>query len=115
MIAGSVDSAIARFDTTVRGCDGWASCVDGAWAVIVADMDWPPYYFQRLGTRGRECEPLAYAAKGVYSLNLAARQLDYGDPAEVGTPTTRRDRLALVDVLRPVPSELRAAAASACR
>ncbi len=78
-------------------------------------MDWPPYYFQRLGTRGRECEPLAYAAKGVYSFNLAAKQLDYGDPAEVGTPTTRRDRLALVDSLRPVPSELRTAAASACR
>ena len=56
-----------------------------------------------------------YAVKGVSSFNLAARQLDYGDPAEVGTAIGRRDCLALVDVLRPAPSELRVAAASGCR
>ncbi len=84
MIAASVDSAIDRFDTTVRGCpDGWAACVDRAWAVIVVDMDWPPYYLRRFDARTRGCEPLALAVKGVDSFNLAARQLDYGDPAEV--------------------------------
>ena len=117
MISESIDDAIVQFDKTVRDCEpaGWASCVDAAWAVIVADLDWPPYYLQRLGTRSRECESLAYAARGVYGFNLGARQLDYGDPAEMGTATLRRDRLALVDTLRPVPSELRTAVASACR
>ena len=47
-------------------------------------MDWPPYYFQRLGTRGRECEPLAYAAKGVYSFNLASEATRLRRPGRGG-------------------------------
>ena len=114
MISESIGDAIVHFDKTVRDCEpaSWASCVDAAWAGIVADLDWPPYFLQRLGTRGRECESLAYAAKGVYSFNLGARQLDYGNPAEIGTATLRRDRISLVDTLRPVPSELRTAASA---
>lgn len=50
------------------------------------------------------------AAQGIYGFNLAARQVDYGDPGDYATPTRRLDYLALVDGLRPVPEELRAAA-----
>ena len=89
---------------------GWEGCVDQAWSVLYSDLDWPPYYLRRLGARTRGCEALAVAVKGVSSFNLAARQLDYGDPPEVGTATGRRDRLVLVDMLRPSPSEVRAAA-----
>ena len=117
MIARSVDNAVDLFDKTLRSCPKLTqeACMDRAWAVIVGDLDWPPYYLRRLDARTRGCEPLAYAVKGVNSFNLAARQIDFGDPAEYGTPTRRRDYLALVDGLRPVPHELRAAAASHCR
>ena len=116
-IAASIGAAIDLFDRSVRGCPDamWEACVDRAWAVLVIDLDWPPYYLRRLDARTRGCESLAVGVKGVNSFNLAARQLDYGDPAEVGTAIGRRDRLALVDGLRPTPSELRAAAASGCR
>ena len=116
-IATSVDAAIDLFDATVLACPeaGPKACVDRAWSVLYWDMDWPPYYLRRLGARTRGCEPLAVAVKGVSSFRLAAIQLDYGDPAEVGTAIQRRDRLSLVDALRPVPSELRTAAASGCR
>ena len=112
MIATSVGAAIDLFDATVLACPdaGWEACVDRAWSVLYVDMDWPPYYLRRFDARTRGCETLALAVKGVSSFNLAARQLDYGDPAEVGTAIGRRDRLALVDALRPTPSELRAAA-----
>jgi hypothetical protein len=116
-IATSVGNAIDLFDATVLACPdaGWEGCVDRAWSVLYWDMDWPPYYLRLLGARTRGCESLAIAVKGVSSFTLAARQLEYGDPAEVGTAIGRRDRLALVDALRPTPSELRSAAASACR
>ena len=117
MIARSVDGAIDRFDATVLACPdaSWEGCVDRAWSVLYWAMDWPPYYLRRLDARMRGCETLAVAVRGVSSFNLAARQLDYGDPADVGTAIGRRDRLSLVDALRPVPSELRTAAASGCR
>ena len=116
-IAASIGAAIDLFDRSVRGCPDatWEACVDRAWAVLVIDLDWPPYYLRRFDARTRGCETLALAVKGVSSFNLAARQLNYGDPAEVGTAIGRRDRLALVDALRPTPSELRAAADSGCR
>jgi hypothetical protein len=113
-IATSIDRAVDQFDATIRACNHWASCVDAAWAIVVADLDWPPYYLQRIGARGRGCEPLGYAATGIYGFNLGVRQLDYAAPAEDGM-STRSDYLALVDGLRPVPSELRSAAASGCR
>jgi hypothetical protein len=116
-IATSVGAAIDLFDATVVACPnaGRDGCFDRAWSVLYWNMDWPPYYLRRFGARTRGCDALAVAVKGVSSFNLAARQLDYGDPAEVGTATGRRDRLALVDMLRPSPSELRTAADSACR
>jgi hypothetical protein len=116
MIARSVDDAIDRFSATVRACPrrGWEPCVHRAWAVIVNDLDWPPYYLRLLGARTRGCESLAFAVDGVNGFNLAARQLDYGDPAEYGTPTRGGEYIALVDGLRPLPTDLRAAA-SGCR
>ena len=115
-IATSVANAIDLFDATVMACPdaGWEGCVDRAWSVLYWDND-PAYYLRQLGARTRGCESLALAVKGVSSFDVAARQLEYGDPAEVGTAMERRDRLALVDALRPTPSELRSAAASACR
>jgi hypothetical protein len=116
-IATSVGNAIDLFDATVMACPdaAWEGCVDRAWSVLYSDMDGPPYYLRQLGARTRGCESLAIAVKGVSSFTLAARQLEYGDPAEVGTAIGRRDRLAVVDALRPTPSELRSAAASGCR
>jgi len=112
-----VANAIDLFDATVMACPdaGWEGCVDRAWSVLYVDMDSPPYYLRQLGARTRGCELLAIAVKGVSSFTLAARQLEYGDPADVGTAIGRRDRLAVVDALRPTPSELRSAAASLCR
>jgi hypothetical protein len=117
MIATHVGNAIHLIDATVAACPdaGWEGCVDRAWSVLYSDMDWPPYYLRQLGARTRGCGSLATAVKGVSSFTLSARQLEYGDPAEVGTAIGRRDRLALVDALRPTPSELRSAAASGCR
>ena len=88
--------------------------LDRAWAVIVVDLDWPPYYLRRLDARTRGCEPLAYAVKGGNGFNLAARQIDFGDLAEYGTPTRRRDYLAPADGWWPVPTDMRDAA-SRCR
>jgi hypothetical protein len=115
-IAGSVERAVALFDTSVRACPKATrgGCVDRAWAVLVVDLDWPPYYLRRFAARTRGCQLLAVAVQGVNSFNLAARQVDYGDPGEYATPTRRRGYLVLVDGLRPVPDELRAAA-SHCR
>jgi hypothetical protein len=116
-IAGSVERAIALFDRSVPACPKATrgGCVDRAWAVLVVDLDWPPYYLRRFAARTRGCQPLAVAVQGVNGFNLAARQVDYGDPGDYATPTRRHDYLALVDGLRPVPDELRAAAASHCR
>jgi hypothetical protein len=122
-IATSVDGVIDLFDETVRACPdvGWEACVDRAWSALYSGMVGPqlghgaPHYLRQLHARTRGCESLAVAVKGVNSFNLAAKQLEYGDPAEVGTATGRRDRFALVDMLRPAPSELRSAATSACR
>jgi len=44
----------------------------------------------RLDARKRGCEPLAVGVKEVNGFNLAARHVDFGDPAEYGT-ATRRD------------------------
>ena len=75
--------------------------MDRAWAVLIVDLDWPPYYLRRFDARTRGCEPLAYAVKGVNGFNLAARQIDFGDPAEgpgrgraVVTTSRARRRLA---------------------
>jgi hypothetical protein len=116
MIAGSVDRAIDLFDNTVRSCPKRTreACVERAWAVVVVDLDWPPYYLRRYDARRRGCESLAFAVRGVNGFVLAARQLDYGDPADYGTPARRLDYLAAVDGLRPVPADLRTAATS-CR
>jgi hypothetical protein len=116
-IAGSIERAITLFDRSVHACPRATrgGCVDRAWSVLVVDLDWPPYYLRRFAARTRGCEPLAVAVQGVNSFNLAARQVDYGDPRDYGTPTRRRTYLALIDGLRPVPDELRAAAASRCR
>ncbi len=115
-IAGSVERAIALFDRSVPDCPKaiLEGCADRAWAVLVGDLDWPPYYLRRFAARTRGCELLAVAVQGIYGFNLAARQIDYGDPGDYATPTRRLDYRALVDGLRPVPDELRAAA-SRCR
>jgi hypothetical protein len=115
-IATSVERAITLFDGSVRACPDatWEGCVDRAWSVLVGDLDWPPYYLRRFDARTRGCQPLAVAVQGVNGFNLAARQVDYGDPDAYATPIRRRDYLALVDGLRPVPDELRTAAASRC-
>ena len=116
-IAGSVERAITLFDRSVDACPKATrgGCVDRAWSVLVVDLDWPPYYLRRFAARTRGCERLAVAVQGVNAFNLGARQVDYGDPGDYSTPFRRRDYLALVDGLRPVPDELRAAAASRCR
>jgi len=116
-IAGSVERAVGRFDRSVQSCPRatLGGCVDRAWSVLVADLDWPPNYLRRFGARTRGCAPLAVAVQGVNGFNLAARQVDFGDPGDYATPTRRRSYLASVDGLRPVPDELRAAAASGCR
>jgi hypothetical protein len=115
-IAKSIEHAVVLFDRSVRACPDttWEGCVDRAWAVLVGDLDWPPYYLRRFDARTRGCESLALAVTGVNGFNLGARQVDYGDPGDYATPTRRRDYLALVDGLRPVPDELRTAAASRC-
>jgi hypothetical protein len=113
IMASTIEASVKRFDRAVRACHGDASCLDRAWAVVVAERyEW--YYLLPLRARARNCEPLGYAASGVYGFDLGAKQVDYGDPAEYGTPERRRDYLALVDGLRPVASALRDAAAD-CR
>jgi hypothetical protein len=111
-IATSIDNVADEFDGTVRACSHQPSCVDAAFALVVADLDWPPYYLQRIGARQRDCEPLTSAATGIYGFNLGVRQLDYAAMAD--DATRQRDQLALVDSLRPVPYDLRSAAASGC-
>lgn len=115
-IAGSVEHAIALFDRSVPDCPEAIreGCADRAWAILVGDLDWPPYYLRHFAARTRGCELLAVAVQGIYGFNLGARQVDYGDPSDYATPTRRFDYRALVDGLRPVPDELRAAA-SRCR
>ena len=82
---------------------GWEACVDRASSALYAGMVAPqlghgaPYYLRRLRRSHAWLQSLAIAVKGVSSFNLAAKQLEYGDPAEVGTAIRRRDRLALVD------------------
>jgi hypothetical protein len=116
-IAGSIERAIALFDDSVRTCARATrgGCVDRAWSVLVVDLDWPPYYLRRFNSSTRGCELLAVAVQGVMSFVLGARQVDYGDPGDYATPALRREYLALVDGLRPVPDDLRAAAISRCR
>ena len=115
-IAGSVERAIALFNSSVQDCPPATreGCADRAWAVLVGDLDGPPYYLRHFATRTRGCGPLTVAVQGIYGFNLAARQIDYGDPRDYATPTRRLDYLALVDGLRPAPDNLRAAA-SRCR
>jgi hypothetical protein len=112
-IGTSIDNVVVKYDSAVRACSYQPSCVDAAFALVVADLDWPPYYLQRIGARQRDCEPLTSAATGIYGFNLGVRQLDYAAPAEDGT--RQRDEGALVDGLRYVPDDLRSAAASGCR
>lgn len=113
MMASTIDASVKRFDRAMRACHGDPPCLDRAWAVVVAERyEW--YYLLPLGARRRNCEPLGYAASGVYGFDLGAKQIDYGDPAEYATPERRRDHMALVDGLRPVPADLRDAAAR-CR
>jgi hypothetical protein len=116
-LAGSIERAITLFDKSVHACPKATrgACVDRAWSVLVVDLDWPPYYLRRFAARTRGCDLLAVAVQGVNGFNLGARQVDFGDPGDYATPARRRDFLALVDGLRPVPDALRAAAASRCR
>jgi hypothetical protein len=124
MLASSIREAVGRYDSSTANCGAasWASCVDAAWAILVGDLDWPPYYLRLLGDRRNlqvvgvrgDCEPLADGIKAVYSFNLGARQLDYADP-DVDASQRRSGYPSLVDGLRPVPSELLAAATSGCR
>jgi hypothetical protein len=116
MLARSIGKAVHRYDTTVNNCGvgRLASCIDSSWRVLVADLDWPPYYLLRFDTQSRRCEPLSNAVHAVYGFNLGARQLDYPDP-DVDASLRRNGYPMLVDELRPVPSELLAAAASGCR
>lgn len=115
-IAGSVERAIALFDSSVPDCrkSTREGCADRAWAILVGDLDWPPYYLRRFAARTRGCKLLGVAVQGVYGFNLAARQVDYGDAGDYAAPSRHLDYRALVDGLRPVPDDLRAAA-SRCR
>ena len=116
-IARSIESATDHFDKTYRACPPatWAACLDRAWEVLYWSTDWPPYYLRHFDTRTRGCPELVVAVDGVNSFVLGGRQVIFGDPAEYGTSIQRSSYLALVDGLRPVPSELREAAASGCR
>jgi hypothetical protein len=114
-IAARLDRAIDRFDRTVSSCTGAdrGACVDRAWAVIVTDAEWPLYYLVRMRPRARGCDALAAAMAELDGFNLAGRQIDYGPPGEADTSRSGA-RIALVDTLRPLPDELRTAAAAAC-
>ena len=119
-IAKGIDDAIELFDMTYRDCPPatWSSCVDRAWKILHATTTLPQYQYYgeyHFDARTRGCEPLAVAVNSANSFVLGAQQVLYGDPAEVGTSNQRSSYLALVDGLRPVPSELREAATSGCR
>lgn len=118
MLARSVGDAIDRYDANanLNTCEAarWATCLDNAWRGIVTDLDWPPYYLRLFDTHTRQCEPLSNAVNGVYGFNIGAKQLDYSDP-DVDASLQRSGHPALVDGLRPVPSELLDAAAGGCR
>lgn len=114
-IASRLDRAIDRFDRSVSSCTGAnrGACIDRAWAVIVTDAEWPLYYLVRMRPRARSCDALAEAMAELDGFNLAGRQVDYGPPGETGESKSSA-RLALVDTLRPLPEELRSAAAARC-
>jgi hypothetical protein len=116
-LATAIDQVLDEFDTASRECSPspQASCLDRPWAAVVAVVQWRPYDLNRIGARRRHCEPLGYAATAIHGFSLGAAQLGYGAPPEDGVSTGRLDYEALVDTLRPVPSDLRAAAASGCR
>jgi hypothetical protein len=118
MLARSIGDAIDRYDANANlsTCKAarWAACLDNAWKGIVTDLDWPPYYLRLFDTHTRQCKPLSDAVNGVYGFNNGARQLDYSDP-DVDASLQRSGHPALVDGLRPVPSELLDAAAGGCR
>jgi hypothetical protein len=115
-IAATIDQVVDEFDTVARECDPGAQalCLERPWAAVVAVGHWLPYDLNRMGARGRDCVPLGYAARGIHGFSLAAAQIEYGAPPGDGVSTRRSDQLALVDGLRSVPSDLRAAAASGC-
>jgi hypothetical protein len=115
-IASRLERAIERFDRMVVHCDGNSrrACIDRAWAVIVVEAEWPLYYLVRMTPNARGCGDLALATAHLDGFNLAGRQLDYGPPGE-DSAARSNDLLALVDTLRPVPDEFRAAAADECR
>lgn len=113
-IAARLEDAIARFDRRVAGCGGsHSACIDEAWRVIVIDAEWPLHYLVPMRPRARGCAALAAATAQLDGFNLGGRQMDYGPPGEAG-PSQSSARLALVDALRPLPEELREAAASSC-
>jgi hypothetical protein len=115
MIAARLEDAIERFDRMLGECEdaSRSSCVDGAWAVIVLDADWPLWYLVPMRPRARGCDALAAATAALDGFNLGGRQVDYGPPGEEAASRSGA-RLALVDTLRPLPSELRAAATATC-
>lgn len=116
-VAARVERGLAIFDRRTRSCTGGnrARCIDTAWQGIVGDVlgsEWDLTAFRDLP---RGCASLDAAIDAILGFNLGARQIDYGPPGEVDAASRLGERLALVDTLRPIPSELRASATAPCR
>lgn len=115
-VATRIERGIVIFEHRTRSCAERERprCIETAWQGIVGDVlgsEWDLTAFRDLQNR---CPSLDAAIEAILGFNLGARQIDYGPPGEVDAASRQSERLALVDMLRPIPSELRASETAAC-
>ena len=123
--ADEIEAALANWDVRLDRCvgpsgngdDAGATCTRAAWEELFDQMDVAQYYLLRLvrPLRHGAChDSLASALDAVYGFLSGATPTEVVWLDEQQHPPSTFDLESIVDVVRPVPARMRAAAATTC-
>ena len=126
MRADEIEAALANWDVRLDRCvgpsgngdDAGASCIRAAWDQLFDQMDVAQYYLLRLlgPLHGGAChESLTAALDAVHGFLSGAVPTNVVWLDEQQQPPSRFDLESIVDLVRPVPAQMRTAAVPACR
>jgi hypothetical protein len=124
--AGVAEAAVGRWEAALDSCigpsgggdDAGASCTRAAWDQLFDQMYAVQYELldlMRPMSRGPCREALASALDGVHGFLSGATPLKVVWLDEQQQPQSRFDLESIVDIVRPVPAQMREAAGTACR
>ena len=124
--ADEIEAAVADWDDRLDACAGptadgddpAATCTRAAWEQLFDQMDVAQYYLLRLlgPLHGGACHgSLTAALDAVHGFLSGAVPTNVVWLDEQQQPPSRFDLESIVDLVRPVPAQMRTAAATACR